>query len=124
MVAGDRRHHQNGVGFFGIQRAVGDVGDRKILDRLAALQFQVAFAKELMRRLLRRMGRDGQRQQQAQTKTHGCEMRDAFHWFPPAHCRGGTLTTALLAPTIRGPAVAVKRPVHRARKICRPPHAE
>ena len=44
MIAGDRRHHQDGVGFLGVERAVGDVGDREILDHLAAFQLEVAFA--------------------------------------------------------------------------------
>ena len=64
MIARDRRHHQDGVGFFGVQGAVGDVGDRKILDRLAAFESEIAFAKKLVRRLLRRMRRGGQRQAQ------------------------------------------------------------
>ena len=65
MIAGDRRHHQDGVGFLRVQRAVGDVGDRKILDRLAAFELEVAFGERLMRRLLRRVAGGGQRQQQA-----------------------------------------------------------
>jgi hypothetical protein len=63
VIARDRGHHQDGVGFFGVQGAVGDVGDREILDRLAAFEFEVAFAVGLMRRLLRRMRRGGQRPQ-------------------------------------------------------------
>ena len=71
MVAAQRRHHQNGVGFLVVELAVGDVGDREILDRLAAFELEVAFAIELVRRLLRRMGQSGQRQQRAQTKGQG-----------------------------------------------------
>ena len=59
MIAGDRRHHQDGVGLARVQRAVGDVGDREIPDRLAALQLEVAFVEQLVRRLLRRVGKAG-----------------------------------------------------------------
>ena len=55
MIARDRRHHQDDVRFFGVQCAVRDIGDREILDRLAAFQSEVAFTKELVRRLLRCM---------------------------------------------------------------------
>ena len=75
VIAGYRGHHQDGVGFLGVQRAVGNVGDREILDRLAAFQLEIAFAVELVRRLLRRMRRSRQRQQQA----GGNKMCDAIH---------------------------------------------
>ena len=51
MISRNRRHHQNGVGLLGVQRAIGDVRDRKILDNLAAFQLEVAFAEQ---RLVRR----------------------------------------------------------------------
>jgi hypothetical protein len=62
MIARNRRHHQHGVGLLVIELAVGDVGNRKILDNLAAFQLEIAFAVRLVRRLLRRMRRGGQRQ--------------------------------------------------------------
>jgi len=58
---------------------VGDVGDRKIPDRLAAFQLEVACGEGLVRRLLRRMGEGGQRQPQA----GGDETGDAFHVLLP-----------------------------------------
>jgi hypothetical protein len=74
VVAGNRGHHQDGIGFLGVQRAMGDIGDRKILDRLAAFQFEVPFGVKLVRRLLRRVGQSGQRQQAG-----GDESCDALH---------------------------------------------
>jgi hypothetical protein len=59
MVAAHSRHHQDRVGSAGVERAVRDIGNREVLDRLAALQCEIAFAVELMRRLLRRMRRGG-----------------------------------------------------------------
>src|SRR5439155_512211 len=41
MVAGQGRDHQDRVRFLGVQRAVSDVGDREILDGLAALELEV-----------------------------------------------------------------------------------
>src|SRR5712692_9718049 len=53
VIAADRSHHQDHVGFFRVQRSVCDVGDREILDYLAAFQSEIADAVELVRRLVR-----------------------------------------------------------------------
>src|SRR6185437_7977887 len=81
MIAADRRHHQDGVGFLRIQRAVGDVGDREILDRLAAFELEVTFAEGLVWRLLRRVRRCRQQEKQAGHKAG--DTCDRLHLFPP-----------------------------------------
>ena len=111
VIAGDRRHHQNGVGLLLVELAVGDVGDRKILDRLAAFELEVALGEGLMRRLLRRMRRGGQRQQQA----GGGETGNAFHSLAPL---GGT--DALLIQRIRAAPGRARPPT----TICRAGAAE
>ena len=75
VIARDRRHHQDGVGLLVVEFAVRDVGDRKILDHLAALELEVAFAVGLVRRLLRSMRRSRQRPQQS----GGDDVSDAVH---------------------------------------------
>ena len=53
MVAADRRHHEDRVRFFSVQRSMRDIGDREVLDHIAALQFEIADPIELMWRLIR-----------------------------------------------------------------------
>jgi hypothetical protein len=100
-----------------------DVRDREILDRLAAFELQVAFAVELVRRLLRRMRGGRERQQQAKTDHKACNKTrhesDAFHaWFPliPLIIR----TFGRLGATIDGRAGAVKpsRPHPYPQRVC------
>ena len=80
VIARDRRHHQDGVGLLVVERAVGDVGDRKVPDRLAAFQLEVAFAVALVRRLLRGVRCGRQRHQQC----GGDDVSDTFHFvFSP-----------------------------------------
>jgi hypothetical protein len=61
MISRDRRHHQDGVGFVGIQRAVGHIGDREVLDHFTAFEREVSLAVELVRWLLRRVRRGWRR---------------------------------------------------------------
>jgi len=75
VIARDRRHHQDRVGLLVIELAVGDVGDRKILDHVAAFELEIAFAVGLVRRLLRGMRRGRQRQQQS----GGDDVSDPIH---------------------------------------------
>ena len=52
MIAADRRHHEDRVRFFSVQRSMRDIGDREVLDHIAALQFEIADPIELMWRLI------------------------------------------------------------------------
>src|SRR5262245_28541603 len=52
MIAADGGHHQDCIGFLGVQHPVCDVGDGKILDNLAALELEVAHLIELVRGLI------------------------------------------------------------------------
>jgi hypothetical protein len=72
MVAADRRHHQDRVGFLLVQRAVGDVGDREILDHLAAFQRQVADLVGLVRWLVRSVGKRGRGDESRRECKHPC----------------------------------------------------
>ena len=59
---------------------MGDIGDREILDRLAALELEIAFVIELGGRL-RRLRGGGRRQQQAgRDKMERC---GSYGFFPP-----------------------------------------
>jgi hypothetical protein len=79
MIARDRRHHQDRVRFLRIERAMGDIGDREILDRLPALELEVAFGKGLVRRLLRRVGGCRPRQREHGGKS-GKSLHDVSPW--------------------------------------------
>ncbi|MGA2057966.1 MAG: hypothetical protein ABSG88_22005 [Bradyrhizobium sp.] len=79
VIAADRRHHQDGVGFFLIQCPMRNIGDREILDRLAAFELEIAFVVGLVRRLLWRMRRRRERQQQAKACNKARHMDNTFH---------------------------------------------
>jgi hypothetical protein len=79
VIAAERRHHQDGVGFLFIQRAVRHVGDRKVCDCLTAFELEVTFVVKLVWRLLWRMRRGRNRQQQAKPS----HLDDAFHACSP-----------------------------------------
>src|SRR5436309_1469252 len=59
MVAGQRRHHEDRVRLPGVERAVGDVGDREILDDLAALQLEIPHRVGLVRGVAGLVGEGG-----------------------------------------------------------------
>jgi len=59
VIAADGGHHQDGIALVGVELAVRHVGNREILDHLAAFQLEVAHAVKLVRRLLGRMRRAG-----------------------------------------------------------------
>src|SRR5262249_56527667 len=51
MIAADGRHHQDGVRFVSVERAMRHIGDREVLDDLPAFEREVSNAIELVRRL-------------------------------------------------------------------------
>ena len=44
VVAADGRAHEDGIALVGIERAVGDIGNGKVLDDFPVIQFEVAQA--------------------------------------------------------------------------------
>src|SRR6476661_453584 len=67
MIAADRRHHEDRVRFFSVQRSMRDIGDREVLDHIAALQFEIADPIELMWRLIRSVRQCDARHQRHET---------------------------------------------------------
>jgi hypothetical protein len=55
VVTGDGGDHQDGIGFLLVKRAMRDVRDAKVLDHLAAFEFEVADLIELVRSVVRPM---------------------------------------------------------------------
>src|SRR5262249_61500016 len=84
MVAAEGRDHQDGVRLAGVQRAVGDIGYREILDDLAALQREIADPIELVRRLVRgvRQRNAAGRQQAHQTDEQSMEHDRLLSFLP------------------------------------------
>jgi hypothetical protein len=87
MIAADGGDHEDGVRLLRVQGAVRHVGDREVLDRLAALQLEVADFVLLVARLIGAVGQRGGGVEHQGGEADG-EREASMHASPPVATRG------------------------------------
>src|SRR6516162_4285493 len=83
VVEGEAVLEQDGVVLGGVQFAVSDIGELQVLQDAAAFQRKLSEARDLVRRLIRPVGKCGRRMRQQDGGQYTAKSQHGLHRSPP-----------------------------------------